>query len=531
LTLASVALILAHVACGLSAQSASVRILALAGSLAALGLDMARGHPSAVAIWNAFNRVLRGPWLVLLAGPVALEWLSPTVAFARLDGRYAILALWLGLICVALAEAGSTNPIGGRAGRPQRPIPWLTAAFVCVAGLLWLVAVCDAGMITAALKQDRNDRFTQFFGVWTRTPASRHWFLAFFNQAYLDGRSVYTNHLPPYLFSTYAAARALSVIEGVPLWGGVQLLPVVKMLVGIAGFAALTACWRGRVERVLPFYASLFVGVGLVVSEPHYWTSLSLYNVDNVFPLVVFLSLPVFATASPSFRIARKGGTLSLAIYSAYAWIYTPLMLAALWCAFSRRAATVSGWMRRNRPLAVTSATSVAVFAIAYSWPRALVWWRGDTGTSSEFLFRSGLDGDTRYFHDIVQAVFVPICCNERPGWTMIFPGLTLLLVAAAASWQDPKDRRTLGRLFLFVSAPYWFSLALAPQAVSIHPYMYDLFLFVPATIVGAAGMLLPSVQRRLRGFGALGFLLLAGMLLSAHFTSLAQVARRPSAL
>lgn len=531
MTFASVALILAQAACGLVTHSMSVRLLALTGSLVALGLDMARGRPSADAILSASNRALRGPWLLVLAVPVAAQWLSPKVAFATLDGRYAIPALWLGLICVALAQKGSTGNVGERAGRPQRPIAWLTAAFVCVSGLLWLSAVCDAGASLAALNPYRDDRFTQIFGVWVHEPISRHLFLAFLSEDFLDAGSVYTNHLPPYLFSTYAAARALAAVWGLPLWGGVQLLPVVKMLVGIGGFAALAACWRGRVERLLPFYAALFVGVGLVVSEPHYWTSLSLYNVDNVFPLVVFLSLPVLATASPSFRIARKTSTLSLAVYCAYAWIYTPLMLAALWCAFSRRASTVAAWLRRNRPLVLSSATGFAVFAISYTWPRALVWWRGYKGTGSEFLVRSGLDGDTRYFHDIVQAVFVPVCCNERPGWTMLFPGLTLLLVSAVASWHDPKDRRTLGRLFLFVSAPYWFSLTTSPQAVAIHPYMYDLFLFVPATIAGAAGMLLPSVQRRLRGFGLLAFLLLAGMLLSAHFTTIAQVARRPSAL
>jgi hypothetical protein len=70
---------------------------------------------------------------------------------------------------------------------------------------------------------------------------------------------------------------------------------------------------------------------------------------------------------------------------------------------------------------------------------------------------------------------------------------------------------------------PYLVSLALFAQAVSIHPYLYDQLLIVPAALAGAFWSLSPMIQRRLEGPGLLAGLLLALILVMANLIGIAQ--------
>ena len=80
-----------------------------------------------------------------------------------------------------------------------------------------------------------------------------------------------------------------------------------------------------------------------------------------------------------------------------------------------------------------------------------------------------------------------------------------------------------LGHLLLFLCAPYLMSVVLFPQAVSIHPYLYDHLLLVPVTVGGVVAMLNPAVCAPLRGGPLFAVLLLAGGVLMSNLISIAQ--------
>jgi hypothetical protein len=86
--------------------------------------------------------------------------------------------------------------------------------------------------------------------------------------------------------------------------------------------------------------------------------------------------------------------------------------------------------------------------------------------------------------------------------------------------------RRRLARALLFLTSPYLFSVAVFPQSVSIHPYLYDQLLFLPAVLIGAVWALSPQVQRRVRGPSVLALLLLVAALLMANLIAIAQGVR-----
>ena len=95
-------------------------------------------------------------------------------------------------------------------------------------------------------------------------------------------------------------------------------------------------------------------------------------------------------------------------LFAAFGPMYVPILLIALWCCHGRPGPTVATTFRRNRVLVVASLVGLGVAAVTYSIPVWLVAARHYSNLSSPLAFRSGLDGDTTYFQDAVQAVLHP---------------------------------------------------------------------------------------------------------------------------
>lgn len=101
----------------------------------------------------------------------------------------------------------------------------------------------------------------------------------------------------------------------------------------------------------------------------------------------------------------------------------------------------------------------------------------------SGLLFRSGLDGDTRYLDSILGAVFHPFksevnrVCDPFISWRVL---LILVLVPA---WNGVERFLSVMELVVISLLPYLFGLVVFPQHVSVHPYVYDLCLSFPAAL------------------------------------------------
>jgi hypothetical protein len=109
----------------------------------------------------------------------------------------------------------------------------------------------------------------------------------------------------------------------------------------------------------------------------------------------------------------------------------------------------------------------------------------------------------------------------------LFLPAFVPIAIAAAWMWRtrDPEGAR-LRHLTLFLITPYLGTLIVFPQGVSIHPYMFDLFLILPVVVAGMAFVLMEPIQRRIAREGALVFLLIAAALILTNLTALAQALR-----
>jgi len=97
------------------------------------------------------------------------------------------------------------------------------------------------------------------------------------------------------------------------------------------------------------------------------------------------------------------------------------------------------------------------------------------------------------------------------------------VILAPLVWWWSPSQGFSVGRLFLFLITPYVMSVILFPQAVSIHPYIYDHWFIIPVVVSGLVAMLSRAVEDRLNGATLLVFLLFAVAILMSNLLGIAQ--------
>lgn len=528
----------------LVAPTRGARVVSGLGALLALTLlacarFSGRGSESSWRALPDLERVRTRTITALLAPfilPLLSPWLSPQVAFLRVDGRVLLALAWLVLVvsCSALARR---RPSPAREPSALFPgLPLLTGLFMLWTSVLWLAVIWDMGISRLVLEVDRTiigpcrgDPLTVMFRVWDTRPVADHLFLGWRTPDDFAARTVYTNHVHPYLLLMYGFVKLVQTLAGSTLQVATNVTPFLYILASVLAFAVLVG--RSGVvaslERPVGQLA-LFFGLGFLLTQWRFWTDLYRYNFDTPFHLLAALLVVVWSCRRPP---VRDGALLVAAgAFAALSPLYAPILIVAV---ASWHAGQGELWPRgpARRMLIRLGVVCISAAALSYLLPRLLVAWKGYGGYASSFAFRSGLDGDATYLRNLIQAFVSPCsvnCCGSRPFLDLVFPAFLPLLVCGL--WTLGRSAATRARLtsqFIFLTAPYFFSLVVFPQSVSIHPYLYDHLLLTPVVIMGAWCPLLPAVQKRLRGPTLLVYLLGMVGLIMSNLIALAQALAR----
>jgi hypothetical protein len=399
--------------------------------------------------------------------------------------------------------------------------------------VFWIFVVWDLGVGAQILNADRTtgqcqiDPLTQMFSVWRTEPVSEHLFLGWRTAASFASRIPYANHVQPYLLTMYAWVSGVRAISGAPWFVAANTISILYMgtIVGslfvlVTRMGLLSRCRGPRGLLVI------FTAVGFVVTTWRFWADLLQFNTDNPYPLLAAVFVLVYAflqaPARPALAIAAAVAFVALSP------IHLPMLVLAVVCLFGTPAANVREVVRRNRLVLsiIVWATVVGVAVMAV--PRLLIAWKGYGSTASEFMFRSGLDGDTTYFSSILQAAWsaCPLnCCGSpRPFSRVLLPAsLPLAVFASAVMLNDQARRLTPARMLMFLLTPYFMSVIFFPQSVSIHPYLYDHLFIVPVVVTGASMMFAHVVRDGLRGPLLLAFLLFMAGVIMSNLIAIAQ--------
>lgn len=470
--------------------------------------------------------------------PLLSRWVSPQVGFLIVDQRVQLTVAWL-VFTVALSLFAAS---GSRLADPEtveRHWPGRStvpiALFIMWASVLWFIVIWDLGVGRIVMTVDRSvpkpcrsDALTVIFRTWESHPASQHLFLAWRGPSDFTTKTVYANFGHPYLFLMYGLVKVFQAVGGVGLPVASNLTPFAYMCVLVAALYALLAR-DGMIAEIrdLKRLLFLFLAIGLVVTQWRFWADLYRFNSDSPYPLLAGVLMLLMAMMHPPIRkhaaIAAAAGLVALSP------TYAPILLLALACIYGKIAETARDSLAENRVLIQIGAIAAAVAGLSYGLPRLLIAWHGYRATASSFMFRSGLDGDTAYFTSISQAFATPCAANCCGGGRvladLLFPAFVPLAVCwLATSWSNRTVAAEIGWRAIFLAAPYVFSLVLFPQAVSIHPYLYDHLILGPAIVLGSWCMLCAPVLRHVRGSLLLTFLLAAAWLLMSNLIALVQV-------
>ena len=494
---------------------------ALAGVLlasGALAVSFASARRGGAQDGAAGSQPLRDALLILpfLLPAVALLT-TPRIAFWNLDGGSWLILAWL--------WTGAVQAVSGRGG---------SAIFIVATAALWVSIVADLGIRRVALEtnrtvplQCRSDVLTTAFTIWDTNPPREHLFLGWRSEESFRARAPYANHVHPYLLTMYAWVRSVRAIARVDTWVATNTIPFFYMTVLLAGFTTLLA--RGGLmggRRAPISLVTVFVAYGFIITGWRFWSDLYRFGSDNPYPLLMSVLLFVYAFLLEPMR--PRAAAASAAIFVALSPIHLPMLLIALFVLFGERDTSLRATFTKNRALLTIAVAATIAGLVSYLTPWLLIRGNDYEAVGSSYLFRSGLDGDTRYFSNLAQAAVAPClrggCCWLRTASELLWPAIVpLLALAVAALRRALRPRLPLHHLLLFLTTPYFLSLVLFPQSVSIHPYLYDHMLLLPVIVTGSLFLLTPAVEQRLRGAGLLVFLLAAGALLMANLNALAQ--------
>lgn len=389
--------------------------------------------------------------------------------------------------------------------------------FLVWTSLLWLNLTWDVG--ARMLQLSASERLsTVIYKVWEQRPFIEHFGLAFVNWESFD-KSAYSGHSQAYLLILYLFVRLVRIMGGVSMEEATRMIAFfyAAILVGSVAYAAW-ASGRARILNRLSAQLTLFFGLGFLLSLPDFWITLLKYCMDNPLPMIICFNLILLTHIN-----LKDYGLFFVGILCTYCLLFPRFgILSTIALFFYMYEDCDLGNMIKKLGAAVL----MAFFSMLY--PVMVIKVLGYTDTSSSLLFRSGLDGDTSYYTNIFQAVVFPFNAGQIRPWSALVPSLLFALVTLTIYTliknRSEKEAPLENLLFIFV--PYFASLVIAPQSVSIHPYLYDYFILFPATYLAMHWSLSEAFQDSIRGPRMYGWLLFLSGLLVNNLTKIAQFAR-----
>lgn len=382
-------------------------------------------------------------------------------------------------------------------------------------GILGMMAAHHFGFKAMATAADTSpERLRDFtFSVWHSHSISEHGFLVFLTPDGFANKSAYANHATVYLWLMDLLYHVQRVIPALTMRVTSSWLAMLATVLSI-GFVV----HRRLDDQPHPGKLILLVmGFCYVATLPTYWIAMGKFNVDNGFVFV----LPALIMLS---HYSCMGDWKSRAF-----WFWA--MATALLMPMAGGLFAISLFVQlvgssRTFDLRKFAAPILlaAISVIVYLEPVLVLKWLRFTSTNSTWTFRAGLDGDTRYFSNALNSVLFPHF--RRPVFLIVIPAVLIFAQSlnrrSRSEFAGVRPEVTNWTFAVNLLSFYALTLLFWPQAVSIHPYLYDAILIGP--LVAWVMVNFASQTFSARAF-TLWCLVLA-FLIMFNLTSIAQAAR-----
>ncbi len=403
--------------------------------------------------------------------------------------------------------------------------------FTVWAAVLWLGLIWDAGSKVIFLKAIsspaivKTDRFASvIYKIWETKPLSEHFGLAF--QDYSSFKeSAYSHQNQFYLFINYVVLKFIQFLVDCKMEVATRLLPFFFSILLTVSVAAFFLKTKFDLQiRKISTQLTFFFGLGFLLSLPDFWITLLRYNTDNCYPWVSYITLILFAYICLN-DYKSKGFVFLLYFYCLLVPFYAVISLFTyVFFVFALEGARKDKLLFRRTIMILGVGLTLAVVSLMCPYFLIKILKYKEVGSS--LLFRSGLDGDMTYYDNIWQAVVSPYNKSLiRPwsGFISVMMFCTIAFIFAGLKKYKKGSVELMNSIFLF--SPYLFSVVFFPQAVSIHPYLYDYLLLFPVAFLGVYWLCSQEFHEKMKGpWLYLVFLFMTGFVIY-NLTKIAQAA------
>lgn len=315
------------------------------------------------------------------------------------------------------------------------------------------------------------------FPIWDQHSVLEHGFLVFLSQKDFAAGLAYSNHSSAYLFFMYIFYKLEMYIPQLPMRAVVATLEMVFCVVSVL-YVALAS-----LKERISFHHGILIllSVLFLLTMPGFWISAGKFNVDNplnfLFPFLLLAAHRLSQGDLSGVRLWLPLGALCVTAPVASALLGMYLMVSS-----------INGDGRLSKSMLKLGGTVILVSVIVYLQPVIASHVLGFTSSNSSWKFRSGLDGDVSYFTNVLNSVINPYF--PRPVYLLALPA-GLLLAQFAYIYirnRDASEGKQMpigssgnpGLFYGVIFSMYVVTCLLWPQAVSIHPYLYDYMLVAP---------------------------------------------------
>lgn len=320
------------------------------------------------------------------------------------------------------------------------------------------------------------------FYIWDNYPLSKHGYLVFYSLDDFNKNIAYSNHSTAYLFYIYVLYKIEVLIPAFQM----RVISAVLNILSLMGIVFYII--SNTIRQSIPTLKGLVVLLAVIfmVSMPGYWISAARFNVDNVFPLIAAMQMLIsfFIWQDKDYDYKTR---FTILLFS----LFCPLPSIILGLALVMYSIGHDGFNAKLFKLAAFAGLMGAVFYLQAPIASKIL---GFTSSNSGWLFRSGFDGDKTYFSNALMALVAPYF--PRPVHIIAIPILLLLVqiayfraVSLAIKSESGKGSGaeatvTTGIFKYLIFSQYIFMWLLWPQAIAIHPYLYDFLLLAPISLL-----------------------------------------------
>ncbi len=336
---------------------------------------------------------------------------------------------------------------------------------VVLISLCWFVFILKIGVFNEMFKP-RSGVFPTTFSWWEMHTWKEHLFLGVFYPSDINEGRVYTTHTYPYLVTNYLVLFSIHRISKINYEIAQNFLVCLQVML----FVILI--YRLRSKEISSLISAnwikliwLFLIIGLIITNSLPWISFLRYNTDNFhfFVSLVFCYLSVIHH-STDFKYKDRRFLLSGLIISCISIIY--IIPWALCYLFSEKKLILRKQMILNSIfVSISTIINYTLPIMAQNYLRL-------KDTSSDFFYRSGLDGSSVYLKSTFSPYFSSI--SEQH----IGNCLTLLFAIGVLIYVFKSQRIKILNQVIFNFIPFFFIYIMLPQFCTIHAYLVE-FLFV----------------------------------------------------